>query len=330
MKEFQQLKSILQTYKTFVISSHVNPDADAIGSELAIAAVLQKLGKKVKVINYSETPYFLRFLDADNQIEVYKPENHDKIISSVDVIIIADTNDLRRTVKMENALRKSKAYKICVDHHQNPENFYKLGVINTEISSTGELVYKFIKETGIVVPDYNIALQVYSAIVTDTGSFKYERTTPETLRIVAELLELGIVPNKILDKIYDQNKISKNRLLGKSLCTMELNNSGEICYMQITQEDLQETGSTEEEVDGFVNFCLSVQGVKIGILFFELADGMKVSLRSKGTIPVNEIAKEFGGGGHINASGIRLFDTTLSFKKNEILQSAEKYLKKQG
>ena len=329
MHDFSKLAEYLKNRDNFVITTHVNPDADAIGSELAIASILKKLGKKVKVVNYSETPYFLKFLDSNNFIEVYNPSHHDKIIKSAEAIIVVDVNDLRRTVKMEKVLRESNAIKICIDHHQDPEAFFDLGIISTDISSTGEIVYKFIKETGIVEPDYEIAVQIYSAIVTDTGSFKYDRTTPETFRIAADLLELGVVPNVILDKIYDQNKISKSRLLGKSLCTMKQNQSGEICYMQITQQDLKETGATEAEVDGFVNFCLSVQGVKIGILFFELSDGIKVSLRSKGKIPVNKVAAEFGGGGHLNASGIRMFNTTLNEKKNEILQTAEKYLNNQ-
>ena len=119
MKNFNKLKEVLQTKQSFVITTHVNPDADAIGSELALTAILRKFGKNINVINYSETPYFLEFLDSNKTIEVYKPADHDDIIKTAEVIIVADMNDLRRTVKMETVLRESNAYKICIDHHQD-------------------------------------------------------------------------------------------------------------------------------------------------------------------------------------------------------------------
>ncbi|NLT50730.1 MAG: bifunctional oligoribonuclease/PAP phosphatase NrnA [Ignavibacteria bacterium] len=328
MMKFGELKKLLEENNNFIITTHVNPDADAIGSEMAVYYILKKLNKSIRIINYSETPYFLQFLDKEKKIEQYEPSHHDKLFSEKGVIIVVDMNQLSRTVKMENVLKNSSMEKVCIDHHQNPEGFENLQIIDSEYTSTGEIIYDFITQTGIVEPDYDIAVQIYSAIVTDTGSFKYNRTSSKTFRIAAELLDLGVKPHLILDKIYDENNLSKNRLLGRALNSMNLSADNKICYMEITRKDLSETGASEAELDGFVNYCLSVQGVEIGILFFELAEGLKVSFRSKGEVNVSQLAGEFGGGGHINAAGLRIYNPDSNNYKLKILESAQKYTSK--
>ncbi len=325
--DFSTLKKIIEENSNFIITCHVNPDADAIGSELAFADLLRQKNKNVKVINYSKTPYNLEFLDKDNIIEKYETTKHDDIIKTADVIILLDLNQLSRTVKMENAVRTSGAVKVCIDHHTEPEKFSEFMIVNKNYSSTGEIIFDFITQTGIAELNYNIALQLYAAIMTDTGSFRFERTTPELHRKVAILLEKGVSPYDVYDKIYAQFYLSRNKLLGYALTTLELSESGKVAYMTITQKMLKETGALEADVDGFVNYCLEIKGVQIGMLFFELKDGVKVSFRSKLDVPVNVLAEKFNGGGHFNASGTRLYDTKLSDIKPKIIQSAEDLLK---
>jgi len=327
MIDFQKLKEIFTGYNSFLVTTHVNPDADAIGSQLAISKILAKLGKKVYAINHSPNPYYLEFLDDEKILQRYDASIHDEIIKGCEVIIIADLNHVNRTVKMEKAIRNSKALKICIDHHQNPENFFDFKFCSTDYSATGEILFDFVKETGVCQLDYPIALNLYAAIMTDTGSFRFERTTPKVHRNMAELLEVGVSPVYVYDKIYDQSRFCKIKLLGESLAGIKMNESKKLSWMVITKEMIDRTCADEAEVDGFVNFCLSIENIQIGILFFELKDGIKISFRSKGDINVNKLASEYNGGGHINASGARLFNASLDETITKVLASAEKYLK---
>jgi bifunctional oligoribonuclease and PAP phosphatase NrnA len=331
MIDFQLLKKILSDYNSYLITTHVNPDADAIGSEIALYLILKELGKKVYIVNYSEIPYNLVFLDKPGAIETYNEEKHNTLIQSVDVIISADFNKSDRTVKMKPALDKSKALKICIDHHLDPAEFADHYFIDTDYSACGEIIYNLIKQTDIVKFSFKLAYPLYAAIMTDTGSFRFERTTKDLHLIAAEMLNLGVVPGEVYDKIYDQCKISKFKLLGLSLNTLKLfGDNKNIGYMILTQKDFLETGALESDTDGFVNFALSVENVKIGIIFVELKEGFKVSFRSKGNVSVNNLAKEYGGGGHTNAAGARFFKNKLSEMMPDILNKAVEYVNKEG
>jgi phosphoesterase RecJ-like protein len=329
MPDFFQLKKIISENNSFLLTTHVNPDADAIGSEIALYNILKKLGKKVYIINHSITPYNLLFLDPDNKIENYSEEKHIPVFDEADVLVALDFNRSERIVRMTDAFIKSKKIKICIDHHQEPENFCDYYFIDPLYSATGEIIYDFVKKTGIVELDYSIAKPVYAAIMTDTGSFRFERTTPGLHRIVAELLELKVNPNEVYDSIYDQSKFSKIRLLGKTLDSMQLyGKNNEVAYMVLYQDAFKMLGAYESDTDSFVNYALSVENVKIGMLFIELKEGFKVSFRSKGTIPVNKLAAEFGGGGHINAAGLRIPGGILTDYIPVLLQKAEDYINK--
>lgn len=325
MIDFNRLDHIILDNNSFLITTHVNPDADAIGSEIALYLILKKLGKKAYIVNFSSTPYNLTFLDQ-NIIMQFNEYDHAKLFEEVDVLAALDFNNPNRIVKMEPFFSSSKKLKICIDHHQHPEKFVDYFFIDPDYSSTGQIIYDLVKNTEIVKMSYDIAVPIYSAIMTDTGSFRFDRTTPAIHKIAAELIELGVNPTEIYDKIYDQSNYGKVKLLGESLATIKLNKTGEIAYMIITRDALLKTGTDESEVDGFVNFCLSIAGVKVGILFFELKDGMKISFRSKGNIPVNLLAEELGGGGHINAAGTRLFQLNTDGFIDNVIEKAETYL----
>ncbi len=325
---FKELASILKNNNSFLITTHVNPDADAIGSEIALYNVLLSLNKKVCIINHSETPYNLKFLDKDNIIEKFNPDKNSKLLSTADVLVCVDFNRANRVVSMEKYFRESNKLKICIDHHQNPENFVDSLFIDPSYSSTGEIIYDLVEKTKLTKFSLSIANPLYAAIMTDTGSFRFDRTTPKIHRIAAKLLELGVNPTEVYDKIYDQSKFSKIRLLGAALNSLVLEGGkNKIGYMILTRKLFKETKALESDTDGFVNYALSVEGVKIGLIFIELNNGFKVSFRSKGNIPVNKLAEEFGGGGHTNAAGSRLFDKKLDDYLPLILKKAKQYLK---
>lgn len=326
MNNYSKLKEIILSQNSFLLSTHVNPDADAIGSELAFYQILKKLGKKVRIVNHSATPYNLEFMDEEKIIEKFDEHIHNSLFDEAEVCVILDLNNASRIVKMENGLRAFKGIKICIDHHQEPEPVFDLIIGGTEFCATGEIIYSFLKETKLVDLDYKIAFQLYIAILTDTGSFRFERTTSMVHQIAAELLDLGVDPTKVYDQVYDQFKFGRVKLLGEALSSIELDETKQIAVMIITNKMLIKNGATEADVDGFVNYCLSIQGVKIGILFYQLKDGLKISFRSKGDINVNKLASEFGGGGHINASGTRLHSIIIDEIKEKVIFSAKKYL----
>ncbi|MCF6270978.1 MAG: bifunctional oligoribonuclease/PAP phosphatase NrnA [Melioribacteraceae bacterium] len=310
----------------FIITTHVNPDGDAIGSELALARYLTLLGKNVKIINHSPTPDYLRFmLNSDNDILEFNKKFHSSLIINADVIFTLDINQLSRTKSLEGFIRKSNAIKICIDHHPFPEDYAELGLLDTLSSSTGELIYYLIKQTGIKL-NLDIALPLYVAIMTDTGSFKYERTTAKLHRIVAELLDAGVIPIKAHQEIYDQGSANRIQLLGRAFNSLVITGDGKLAYMKISLNDLKETNSKEEDVEGFVSYTLSIKGVEVGLFFFELDNGFKISFRSAATIPVNKLAAEFGGGGHFFAAGARLENKNMEKTIPEVIETAIKYL----
>jgi len=327
MVDNKLLYQIVKENKSFLLSTHVNPDADAIGAEMAFYLILKKLDKQVYVINYNATPYFLEFLDPEKVIRKFDANEHSVLFEKVNVLTILDLNNSGRLRKIETPFLQSKKLKICIDHHQDPEKFVDHCFNDSNYSATSQIIYNFIKETQIVQLTKEIAIPLYAGIMTDLGSFHFERTTPEVHRIVAELIEAGANPVEIYDKIYDQSGFSKIKLLGETLSSIKINNLNEIAFMVVTQESVARSGADESEVDGFVNYCLSIKGMKIGILFFELKDGVKISFRSKGSIPVHHLAEQFGGGGHINAAGARLFNTGLNKVVEEVLIKTESFLK---
>ncbi len=330
MFSFNDLKELILKNHKFIITCHVNPDADAIGSELAIYYTLKNLGKDVKVINYSNTPENLLFLDVENVLEVYNREIHDIAILDSDAVIFLDLNAINRTKSMADVLYRFNKIKICIDHHEYPEDFTQYIISRTDSCATGEIIYDFINETNICSINYQIAYCLYAAIMTDTGSFRFDRTSSKTHRIIAEFLDLGIKPNEIYINVYEKSNLEKIKLLGLMLSDLKINSDKNVCYYLITQKMINDFGVEESEIDGFVNNTLTVKGIKVGMLFIELPDGFKVSLRSRGKIPVNLLAKKYGGGGHLNASGIRMIEKSVYDYIELIVKGAEELIKNNG
>lgn len=320
MIDYNRIIQIINENDSFLLTTHINPDGDAIGSELALYYFLKKLNKNVYIINHSSTPDFLEFLDEEKVIKKYNPY-FDELIKSVDVIIAVDFNHIGRVRSMMEVINQSEAYKILIDHHQDPQNFVNEIFTDTEAAATGILIYKIIELYNKELIDKKTADALYAAIMTDTGSFRFERITPEVHLIVAELIKCGVNPTYIYNKIYNELPIEKLKILGELITKIELAHQNKIAYMVLTNDLIKKYYNNDKEfsVDEFVNFTMMIKSVRVGILFYELPDTIKVSLRSKGTFPVNQIAKVFGGGGHINAAGIRLDGAKLHEVINNVI-----------
>jgi phosphoesterase RecJ-like protein len=265
-------------------------------------------------------------LDPDKKIEKYDKEKHDALFDKSEVLVALDFNKTDRLVSMQEAFEKSTTLKICIDHHQDAGNSFNHHFVGTDFSATGHIIYDFIKQTNIAKLNDEIANPLYAAIMTDTGSFRFERTNADLHRIIADLLEYDVDPVKIYGNIYDENKLNKLMIFGRALSSLKVISNGKISYMLITQKDFEEVNAIESDTDNIVEYSLTVENVILGMLFIEHKDGFKVSLRSKGNIPVNKLAQEFNGGGHTNAAGVRMHDSRLEEMLPKILERAEFYI----
>ena len=329
MIDFKKLERALVEPASLALTCHVNPDADAIGSETALRRALVAIGKEVRIVNFNETPDNLRFLDPDDAVERYDPERHDDYLKNVNLLVCVDCNQLNRLAKMEPVARARSKPIICVDHHQDPEYQAFADVfVQNDYAAVGHIVYDLIVGAGWTPIDRALAEPLYAAIMTDTGSFRYERTTPTVHRVAAALLEAGVDPERVNEEIHNRSALARVKLLGETIGSLELRGDGGLATARITRETLAKCGASETDTDGFVNVPLTVNGVAISLLFMELREGFKVNLRSKGAIPIHELAREYGGGGHRNAAGIRIFDRTMEELREEIIRRGIDYLEK--
>lgn len=320
------LTTILLAHKRFVLTTHVNPDGDALGSELALAAWLTGRNKDVAIINCSTTPFVYRFLDPEKRIRVFDEHRDADALLSADVIAVVDTNHPNRTDGMEALIMRSPATKICIDHHLDPGNFAEHYFIDPEATSTGEILYRLLECDADHYLSPEIAGALYCAIMTDTGSFRYPRVDAEVHRMVARLIEAGADPVETYRNVYDRWSNGRVRLLGEALGSLRVTGNGGIASLGITQDMLRRTGTSEEDTDNFTTYPMSIDGVRIGLLFVEIPEGTKISFRSRGDIPINRLAQEFGGNGHKNAAGARIRGKSLPELRDSVLRAAEKYL----
>jgi len=319
--DFSDGIELLLNSENILITTHIYPDGDAIGSALALYNFAKVLGKNARIIICeSASPTQYRFLANSEQIQMYISEQHDEFISSADIIFVLDCGELSRVKSMKEAIKNSNAKKILIDHHIEPENFADLTFSNPKAAATGELIYYFIKQAkGEISKD--IAEAIYSAIYTDTGGFRFSATTAQIHRIVAELIDSGANPDYIYENIYNQNSNARMKLNGLAMSNIEYFCDGKFAVICLAEDIFKQTGASIEDTENMSQIPLSVRGVLVSALLVETVEKneIKVSLRSKGNINVREIAAKYGGGGHFNASGFRLQNTTLEKIKLDVV-----------
>lgn len=303
MNSFRTLHTLIDKYKTYALTTHVNPDGDAIGSELAFYLYLKKLGKTVKIYNTDPVPKKYQFLPNWENIE----DAQAALNYSPEILIILDASSRDRIGNFLNKRLIPLNAVVNIDHHITAEEFADYNIILPDASSTAEIIYKYINSTEIQI-DSDCALCLYTGILFDTGCFRYSNTTPETHRIAADLIELGnFTPDEVYSRIYEHVTLGKIHLLGQTLQTLELSNKGRIAWVLVNQSMLKDTNTTLDDLEGFVNQIQAIDGVEVALCICELPDGnTKVSLRSDGKVDVAALAAEFNGGGHERASGCRI------------------------
>ena len=295
-----QIIAAINKGKSFVITAHVRLDGDALGSELAFYLMLQDMGKMAVIYNQDETPQQYHFLPGAQSIV-----NELGNIEQYDVCIVLDCSNLDRVGKESERIGKIKTL-INIDHHISNGGFCSLSMLDGHASSTGELLYRLMREMRYPLTK-DICTNLYAAIITDTGGFRYSSTHQDTLRAAGDLVEKGADPQWISENIYENDSPTRLKLLAKVLENMSLDLENKVGSLFVTQEALTQTGSSLDHAEGFVDIPRSVKGIDISVLYTQLENKyFKISLRSKGQINVESVARKFGGGGHINAAACRI------------------------
>jgi phosphoesterase RecJ-like protein len=301
----REMRDALLDATRVVLTTHTNPDGDALGSEIALLRFLRDRGVACRIINCDPVPENLVLLDTAGDFETWDPGRHAEALAEADCIVALDFNQPSRVREMESALRASPARRLVIDHHQQPRPFADAYLTVTEASSTAEIVHDLIEDAGGEVTG-EIALGLYVGIMTDTGSFRFDRTTPRVHRITAGLLEAGVDPTAVYRFIYDEYPVGRTQLLGRVLAGIGLCCEGRATIFHVTRQMLAETHTTLDDVENMVNYGLSIRGVELTALITEIEEGCKISFRSSGRVRVDQIAGLFGGGGHQLAAGAHI------------------------
>jgi phosphoesterase RecJ-like protein len=303
------IKKILETPKKIAIIPHRSPDGDAMGSTLALYHFLIKINHQPTVISPNEFPNFLEWLPASETVFIYENDrvNTTKILNEAELVFTLDFNSLYRTGDMEQVLKKLTVPFIMIDHHQKPDDYAAFTYSDTSFGSTCEMIYNFIefldKKDFI---DKTIATCLYTGILTDSGSFRYPKTTGTTHRIVAEFIDLGIENTEIPNLLFDNASYNRLQLLGRALQNMKVLPEYKTSYITLSQKELDEFNYEKGDTEGIVNYGLTIKGIVFAVIFIEHNDEniIKISFRSQGNFDVNQFARDhFNGGGHINAAG---------------------------
>jgi phosphoesterase RecJ-like protein len=294
----------------FVLSSHVRPDGDAIGSQLAMAFALRELGKDVRVINRDAPPPPLGVFPGVDAIEIA-----DRTDDPGDAVIVMESGDLTRT----GVEGLDRGFVINIDHHLGNTMYGALNWFDLSAAACGEMVFELIRELGVPLTR-EIATHIYIAILTDTGSFHYSSISPRTFDICRQCMEAGVDPPAVARSIFDSNNLGRLKLFGALLNGMELDPTGHLATLCVDHDLMTACGGTYEDTEGLINLPLTVKEIQAVVFFKENGqDDWRVSMRSKGNVDINAVAKAFGGGGHKNASGCSahgtLDDLKATFRK---------------
>ncbi|MCK4920345.1 MAG: bifunctional oligoribonuclease/PAP phosphatase NrnA [Bacteroidales bacterium] len=304
----KSIRDKIEKVNNILITTHFNPDGDAIGASLALLNVLKALNKNVSMISPNELPFFLTWMKSATEIINYEQQPHiaNEKIENAELIFYIDFNSIDRLAKAGDSFHVSSAYKILIDHHPDPEEFADLIISETKIGSAAELVYEVIKEIGFEeFLNKDIAECIFTGIMTDTGNFSFSCAYPGVWENMSELIKFEIDRDFVFSQVYDNYSESRMRLMGyclndKMRIIPEINSA----IISLSINEMENFEYKPGDSEGFVNLPFSISGLKFSALLLEKEDHIKLSLRSKGKFDVNKLArKHFKGGGHMNAAG---------------------------
>ena len=306
--EWPRFADIVRRHQRFVLTSHIRPDCDALGSELGMAGVLEALGKDVRIVNGQSTPPNLLFIDPRGQLEAIGVNVQPAELADREVLIVLDTSAWAQLGPMGDVVRSTAAKKVVLDHHVSSDDLGAEMFKNTEAEATGRLVLQAADQLGVALTP-EIATPLFAAIATDTGWFRFNSTTGDTMRFAGRLLDAGAKPVEIYRSLYEQDTLARLRLIGLALERSQIELNGRVIHTAILQEDFRKTKAVPSDTEDIVNMTLQVGGVEVALMLVELeTGGVKISFRSRNPkIDCSQLAEQFKGGGHKAAAGATIF-----------------------
>jgi phosphoesterase RecJ-like protein len=319
MLDWTPFVDLVRRHRRFLLTTHVRPDGDGLGSQLALAEALETMGKEVRVVIASTWPPRYHFLDPNRRIQQFTAPGD--AWRDVDMAIVLDTGTWNQLGDFGPFLKSLNVAKAVIDHHVTQDDLGAARFVDTSAEATGRLVYEAIQALGAPLPA-RAANMLFVAVAMDTGWFRHPNATAATFALAAELVAAGAQPSPLYDHLYERNTLPSLKLKGLVMERMQLAEEGKVAHSEVRRDDYAATGATPQDSEDLVNYTRSIAGVEVGLLFMEQpAGGVKVSFRSTGTVDVARLAEQFGGGGHRAASGATVHES-LEQARTRVLAAA--------
>ncbi len=317
--DWRPFVELVSRKQRFLLTTHVRPDGDGLGSQKALAGALRQLGKQVRIVNPSFLPARYDFLDPEREMQRFAPPGAE--LRDVEAVVVMDTGTWNQLADMAEFVRALPAEKVVIDHHVTQDDLGARRFVDTTAEATGRLAFEAIRALGVPLTR-ELAGPLFVALAMDTGWFRHSNTTAETLRLASELVDAGARPERLYQQLFERNTLGRLKLMGRMLDRMTVLPGGKVAHSEIRRDDYAATGATPPDSEDLVNFTLGIVGVQVGLLFMEQPQGgVKVSFRSHG-YDVARLAEQFGGGGHKQAAGATV-PATLDEARERVLRAIE-------
>jgi phosphoesterase RecJ-like protein len=320
---WQPLVKLVASHQRFLLTTHVRPDGDGLGSVKALAAALRQQGKQARLVLSGSLPGRYAFMDPEHDFIAFAPPGDD--LRDTEVLLVLDTGTWNQLLPMAEFIRSLPAAKAVIDHHVTQDDLGAQRFVDTAAEATGRLVYELVQALGVRLTPA-IANPLFVALAMDTGWFRHSSVSPQTFALATELVQAGARTSYLYEQLFERNSLGRLKLMGQVLARLAVTAGGHIAYSSIERADYALTGATPPDSEDLVNFTLSLAGVEVGLLFMEQPrGGIKVSFRSRGRVNVGKIAEHFGGGGHAPAAGA-IVEGPLAEVQNQVLKTVQEAL----
>ncbi len=314
--DWSPLKDLFTQKDKFLLTTHVRPDADGLGSKLALAEVLERAGKTVQMVIASNWPPRYDFLDPERQIQRYQHPGEN--LKDSEVIIILDTGTWGQLGDFAQFVKESPVPKVVIDHHVSQDDIGAIQLVDISAEATGRLVFEAIEALALPLPE-SAANMLFAALAMDTGWFRHSNTSAATFSLGEKLMQAGANPTNLYEHLFEQQSLARMLLTGLVLARMQTKLDGKVAYTELHRQDYKTTGALPQDSEDLINYPRSLAGVEVAVMFMEQPEGgIKVSFRSRSLVDVSQIAEQFGGGGHRRASGTIIHDSMESVQAKVI------------
>lgn len=318
--DWPRFVEVIGSCQSIILTSHVRPDCDALGSELGMAGILDALGKEVRIVNGQQTPPNLAWIDPQRRIQAVGVDVALADLASADAILVLDTSAWAQLGPMGDALRQARGKKLVLDHHVSSDDLGAEYFKDPTTEATGRLVFEAAGQLGVKLTQ-EIATPLFAALATDTGWFRFSSTRGDTYRVAGELLDAGASPTKIWNHLYERDTLARIQLIGRILERAHAELDGRLVYTWVELADFEATGALPSDTEDIINMTLTVGGTEVAVILVELrGGGVKVSFRSRSQVDCSRLAELFGGGGHKAAAGATL-DGPLADARQRVLDA---------